>query len=737
MNPQPKASSSAARLSDVWGGLAAMLVALPQALAFGVAIFSPLGPERAAEGAVAGFIGASSLGILAALFGGAPRLISTPCAPAAAVMGALAARLVVSQPPGQVVLLLTVAALICGGLQMSFGAVGGGRLIKYIPYPVVTGYLSGVAILIFLGQAPKLLVLPKGMDLWHGLLHPSVWSGPGLIVGAAAIASMALAPLLTEAVPGPVIGLSAGIAAYWTASVFWPELKVLEHNAVVVGSLPGAGGGLWASLAERWTSVKALSTGQLKEVLMPAATLSILLSVDTLKTCVVVDALTRSRHDSDRTLLGQGVGNFTSALLGGVPGAGAMGPTLVNVNSGGRTRLSGVLAGSFALLAFLIARPLMAWIPVPALAGILIVVAWRMFDRKSLALLRKRSTVFDFAVSATVIAVAVTVDLIAAAGAGLALAALLFIRDLMRGSVIRRKIYGDHISSRQRRLPAERESLKELSSQVVVCELQGSLFFGTTDQLFTELEADLKTRRFLILDLKHVQSVDFTAVHMLKQVEDRLHAKRGRLILCDLPHSLPSGRDLEEYFNEVGLVKAKRFVSIFGELDAALEWAEDRLLEEAGKLEPHSPIPLELHEIDIMRGMEADALAAFHSILREASFETGQRLFSRNDSGDEMFLIRRGQVRIILPLDGGKGHHIATLGRSDFFGEVAFLDRGLRSADAVAISPTMVYAMSRAKFDEFSRSRPDLGAMLFARIARALAMRLRMADEELRALQEA
>ncbi|MBI4678357.1 MAG: SLC26A/SulP transporter family protein [Elusimicrobia bacterium] len=737
MAKEPPPGADASLPSDAWGGLAAMLVALPQALAFGVAIFAPLGTQYAAEGAIAGFIGASALGIVASLPGGAPRLISSPCAPAAAVMAALAAHLSVSQPPQQAALSLVVTALLCAALQIGYGAVGGGRLIKYIPYPVVTGYLSGVAVLIFMSQAPKLLVLPEGMDVWTGLASPSLWSGPGLIVGLTAIAGMALAPLLTETVPGPVIGLGAGLASYWAASLFWPALRTLQDNAMVVGPLPVAASGFWSALAERWSAVKGLDASRFKALLMPAATLSILLSVDTLKTCVVVDALTRSRHDSDRTLLGQGMGNFASAVLGGVPGAGAMGPTLVNVNSGGRTRLSGVLAGSFALLVFLLAKRLVAWIPLPALAGILLVVAWRMFDRKSLALLRKRSTIFDFAVSATVIVVAVTVDLIAAAGAGLGLAALLFIRDLMRGTVIRRKIYGDHLSSRQRRLPAEREGLKALSSQIVVCELQGSLFFGTTDQLFTEIEADLKTRRFLILDLKHVQSVDFTAVHMLKQIEDRLHAENGRLILCDLPPSLPSGKDLEAYFGEVGLVKPRRFVSIFGELDAALEWAENRLLEESGQLLPHSPVPLELHEIDIMRGLEADALEAFRSILQESSYETGQRVFSRGDAGDQVYFIRKGQVRILLPLEGRKGHHIATLGRSDFFGEVAFLDRGVRTADAVAISPTTLFSLSRANFDGFSRSKPELGAILFARIARALAVRLRMADEDLRALQEA
>lgn len=723
-------------LPDVWGGFAAMLVALPQALAFGVAIFSPLGGEHAAEGALAGFLGASALGIVAAAAGGAPRLVSAPCAPAAAVLAGLAAAIAAAKGPGPAAALLLVTALLSGAFQVAYGLLGGGRLIKYIPYPVVTGYLSGVAILIFLSQFPKLLVLPKGTALLEGIASPALWSGPGLAVGLAAILGMALAPKLAPKAPAPVVGLIAGVGAYWAASLAAPGLRSLAGNPLVVGALPTAEGGAWASFVSRWGSLAALSLDDMRGVLMPAATLSVLLSIDTLKTCVVVDALTRSRHDSNRELVGQGLGNLASAVLGGAPGAGTMGATLINVSSGGRTRLSGVLAGAFALAAFLLAGGLVAWVPVPALAGILLVVAWRMFDRKSLRLLRQRSTLFDFAVSATVIVVAVAVGLIAAAGAGLALAILLFTRDLARGTVIRRKVYGDRVSSRQRRLPEEREALKELGSQTVVCELQGNLFFGTTDQLYSELDEDLKSRRFVILDLKRVQSVDFTAVHILKLIEDCLHVKNGRLFLCSLPQSLPTGQALDAYFAEVGLIKPKRFVTICHELDSALEQVEDRLLEESGRRQPHSPVPLKTEELDFFRGFDSSSLETLRGILAERELAPDEKVFSYGDAGDEIFLIRKGQVRILLPSEGGRAHHIATFGRSDFFGEVSFLDRGRRTADAVAITPTMLYAVSRERFDELSRAHPDLGAQLFARLARAEALRLRQADAELRALQD-
>src|SRR3989304_10392882 len=152
---------------DFWGGLAAMLVALPSAIAFGVAIFSPLGGTYAAQGAIAGILGTTALGIVASSFGGTKRLITAPCAPAAAVLAALAIGLSdKGVAPQSALLMLTMVGLICGVLQVAFGAVGLGRLIKYMPYPVVSGYLSGVGLILIVSQIPKFLGVPKGIAVW-------------------------------------------------------------------------------------------------------------------------------------------------------------------------------------------------------------------------------------------------------------------------------------------------------------------------------------------------------------------------------------------------------------------------------------------------------------------------------------------------------------------------------------------------------------------------------------------
>ena len=719
---------------DLWGGLAAMLVALPSAIAFGVTIFAPLGGNYAAQGAIAGILGVTALGLIAGAFGGTNRLITAPCAPAAAVLSALAIQLFQNGASAEsVVLMLTLVGLICGVIQVSFGAVGLGRLIKYVPYPVVSGYLSGVGLIIIISQVPKFLGVPTQTQFWDGLATPSLWQWQGVAVGAITAAVMGSAPLLTKAVPAAILGLASGVLAYFGLALLDPALLALEGNALVIGPLGGAGAGFGEAIAGRWRAVGNLDFAEVGRLLVPAVTLAVLLSIDTLKTCVVLDALTRSRHDSNRELIGQGLGNLTSSFIGGVPGAGQMGATLVNMSSGAQTRLSGLIEGALALVAFLILGTFIAWIPIAALAGILIVIGFRMFDRDSLHLLKSRTTVLDFAVIVAVVVVALTVSLIAASGVGIALAVVLFIREQIGGSIVRGKAYGNQMFSKRVRLPDEMAILEKRGGSTAIFQLQGSLFFGTTDQLYTTLEPELKTRSYIILDMRRVQSVDLTAVHMLEQIEGILAERNAFLIFSALPENVPSGQDMRKYFDEVGLVKAERRVQTFDELDEALEWVEERLIEEE-HLERMLEKPLELREIDVFLGRKEATLAALESCMEKRSYKAGEKIFARGDAGDEMFLIRRGAVRIVLPLSDRQGHHLATFGRSDFFGEMAFLDPAPRSADALAFTDTDLFVLSRKRFDTLAEEHKKLAIGLVLGVARVLAIRLRYANAELRAL---
>ncbi len=428
---------------------------------------------------------------------------------------------------------------------------------------------------------PKFLGLPKDNAPWQALAVPSAWSWFGIGVGAATVAAMLLAPRVIKAIPAAILGLGAGVGVYFGLALAEPTMVTLEGNALVVGTFGGAEGGFLDAVGTRWTAIGGVGLDDVVEVLVPGLTLAVLLSIDTLKTCVVLDALTRTRHDSNRVLIAQGAANLASTAIGGVPGAGQMGATLVNLSSGGQTRASGVIAGVLSLVAFLALGSLIAWVPLAALAGILIVIGVRMIDRHSFALLRNRSTILDFAVIVVVVAVAIGYSLVAASGVGVALAVMLFIREQVGGAVVRRKAFGNEMFSKQIRAPEEMAVLEKRGEQAAIFELQGSLFFGTADQLYTALEPELKTRRYIVLDLRSVQSVDITAAHMLEQIEDLLAEREAYLLFSGLPRNVPSGRDMQQYFDEVGLARTTHHVRVFGELDEALEWVEDRILEEA------------------------------------------------------------------------------------------------------------------------------------------------------------
>lgn len=725
---------------DFWGGLAAMLVALPSAIAFGVTIYAPLGGFYAAQGAVAGILGVTALGLLAPAFGGTNRLITAPCAPAAAVLSAFVIEFMHNNGGSIEVALLMLAllGLMAGAIQITFGSVGLGRLIKYMPYPVVSGYLSGVGLYIIASQVPKFLGVPKEIHFWESLTSLPMWRWQGMVVGIVTIVAMTTAPRITKAIPAAIIALLSGVVTYFGLGLLDGSLLSLTGNKLVVGQLGSSGGGNFTDVfTGRWKAVSDLGIDDFSLLIMPALTLAVLLSIDTLKTCVVLDALTRSRHDSNRELIGQGIGNMASAIIGGIPGAGTMGATLVNMSSGAVSRLSGILEGILALIAFLLLGALIAWVPVAALAGILIVIGLRMIDLHTLQYLKSRSTVLDFMVIVAVVIVALTVSLIAASGTGIVLAILLFVREQIGGKVVRRKAYGDQTFSRNIRRQEEMEILIKNGDRSVILELQGSLFFGTTDQLYTEIEHELKKRShrtYFILDMRRVQSVDVTASHMLEQVKDMLAERNGYLIFAQIPQNLPSGKDMKQYFDHVGLLGPESPVKVFGEVDEAVEWVEDRILDEAQVVRTEETL-LNLHEIELFGDRKPETLSALESRMEQRAYKAGETIFSCGDEGDALFLIRRGEVRILLPVDEGHSHHVSTFGRGAFFGEMSFLDGNPRSATAVAYFDTDLYVISREAFDQLSEDHKKITMNLLEGLARVLAGRLRYANAEIHALE--
>jgi sulfate permease, SulP family len=720
---------------DIWGGFAAMLVALPSAIAFGVTIFSPLGGEFSARGALAGMLGVTILGLVAGIFGGTQRLISAPCAPAAAVLSALTLQLIGQGHPAFVIVLtLFIAAFMSSVIQIGFGFLRIGQMIKYMPFPVVSGYLSGVGLIVVLSQLPKWLAIPKGIGLVEGLIHPHLWQGPSVIVGLITALVMAFSPRLKIAVPAVILGLLAGLMTYWVlAFTFWTELRTLSDNAFVIGHISMSKDGILDGMSSIWSHFKQSQVILWEPIFVTALTLSVLLSIDTLKTCLVLDALTGSKHDSNRELIGQGLGNLASTLFGGTPGAGTMGASLVNKASGGMTGLSSVMQGLWSLLAVLFLTPLIAWVPVSALAAILVVIGINMIDWHTFQLLRSRDTLLDFAVIALVVVVANTISLIAASGLGVALAILMFIREQIHSSPIRRKSYGNKMFSKRIRMPAEREILEQSGQKTVIIELQGSLFFGTTDQLFSTIEPELENAQFVLLDLHRVQSLDFTAGHMIERVANMLSERNGILVLSRIPERLPSGRDLHAYIDHIGL-SSKTSVKLFREFSDALEWFEEEIIK-ASHLPQQEMECLALGGFDLFKGLNTKILSALDKVAIRHHIRAGEIIFCAGAEGHDLMLISRGEIKINLPIPGQKSIHLATLGQGQFFGEMSFLDSHTHSADVTALTDVDLISINRNEFVRVIKDEPEIGSKVLRSLAMAIADRLRHANHEMREMQ--
>ena len=724
-------------VGDFWGGLAAMLVALPSAIAFGVTIYAAIGPSYAGLGALAGILGATALGLVSPALGGTNRLITAPCAPAAAVLSAFAIELVhhgVAAP--FIVLMLTALGMVAGLVQLLLGFMGVGSLIKYIPFPVVSGYLTGVGLIIIGSQIPKFLGLHGSTPWWKALASPELWQWESIVIGSATALVMVFAPLVTRVVPAAILGLLAGVLTYFGLAVMDESLLVIEGNELIIGPLGGTASSMLDAITGRWQEVGDLKLSQIGSLLGTALTLAVLLSIDTLKTAVVLDALTRSRHDSNRELVAQGLGNVASACAGGMPGAGQMGATLVNLASGGQTRISGVVEGVLSLVAFLALGTFIAWIPVGALAGILMIVGFRMIDRQSLHLLGSPWTVLDFIVIVAVVAVAVGYSLIAASGVGIALAMFLFIREQLSSTVIRRKMDGGTRFSKRVRLRQDMALLEKQGHQSVILELQGGLFFGTKDQLYTALEPELAKRKYILLDMRRVQSVDVTAVHLLQQIRDSLIERDAFLIFSNLTHTLPNGRNIAEFFDQMELTTMTEHVKVFGQLDDAVEWVEDQILGQ-GAGEAPELAALELKDLELFKGHKEETLIDLEAAMQRRTLVKDEKVYSFGDPGNELYLIRKGAVRITLPstVEEG-GHHSLTYGRGDFFGGMAFLSQMTRLNDATALDDTELYVLQREQFEVLREEHKRLACTLVEELAKVLAMRLRYADKELLAMQE-
>ncbi len=729
---------------DFWGGLAAMLVVLPASLAFGVTIYAAIGPEYAGLGALAGILGAVALGLIAPILGGTDRLITAPCAPATALLSAFAITMVAQgSPPITIILLMILLTILAGIFQVIIGFTRVGSLMKYLPHTVVSGYMTAVGLIIILSQLTGFVGLDPSTPLLTLVFHPDTWQFPALVVGGLTALGMAFGSRITSIVPSTIIGIMLGVLGYAVLSLWLPELRQLSGNSLVLGEMNVALDGYVVVLSDRWTDIGQITLAQVASLFGTALTLAVLLSIDTLKTGIIVDQLTHSRHEPNKELVAQGIANIASGAIGGVPGSGTMGPTLVNVSSGAQTRYSGVVAGALSLVGLIVLAGFLAWLPKATLAAVLIVIGIKMIDLNAIKLITARSTVFDFVVVASVVVVALFFGLIAASAVGVIMAIMLFLREQVGGSVVHRCSLLNQRSSSWYRTEEETHLLEQQGHKTVIVELQGSLFFGTARQLYTDLEIEAIKSQYLIIDMLRVTSIDVTAAHVLAQIRQLVTQTGGQLIFANFHdrHNIDVKTVLSligvriDYPQNYSADSNNTACYLFDTLDEAIEWVENRLL---GKQDDDmQEEAIHLAEMELFRSLKPETIADMSAVMEIRVFPKDAHIYDIGDQGDALYLLRRGRVKIIAPIGGGRRlHHIATFGQGSFFGGLAFLDGHKRGDIALADTEIEVFVLKSDQFAQLAETHKQLALIITQALAKALSHRLRRTDGELTLLLE-
>ncbi|MBN1958994.1 MAG: SulP family inorganic anion transporter [Desulfuromonadales bacterium] len=476
-------------MGDVFGGVTASVIALPLALAFGVA---------SGVGAQAGIYGAIVLGLVAALAGGTRVQISGPTGP----MTIVAASTLVAFHGN--VSLLMAAVLLTGLFQILFGVLKVGKLVKFVPYPVISGFMSGIGIIIILLQINPLMGLEglsspllavKGLTRIFAEIQLDA-----VYVSLMALLIVFLTPKkLARVVPPPLLALILVTVV----------TRILGLNVATIGEIPtGLPSIVWPEF----------SPNEIALIVSSALSLAVLGSIDSLLTSLVADSITKTEHNSNRELIGQGLGNALTSFVGGIPGAGATMRTVVNVKSGGRTRLSGVLHALILLAILLGLGRYAAIIPLAVLAAILIKVGLDIVDYRFLKIIKKAPK-HDLAIMLTVLILTVFVDLIMAVGVGVVLASVLLTVRIT--SQFASSVSDDEISIGA---VAGCEQLNGKQNFLIrVVNIDGPFFFGSTSRLVGQVGAMLGTRIVVFNGLK-VPFIDLSAFFALGEIILKLKA---------------------------------------------------------------------------------------------------------------------------------------------------------------------------------------------------------------------
>ncbi len=532
---------------DFFGGLTAGVVALPLALAFGV---------QSGMGAIAGLYGAIALGMLAAWFGGTATQISGPTGPMTVVSTVVIFTLIEKYGSLEAAMGDIIAVfLLAGFMQILLGLFRIGQYIRYIPYPVVSGFMSGIGVIIiafqvfpFLGHAsPK--KIPEIFAILPDVLPHINYAAAQL--ASATILIIYLFPKLTRVVPSPLVALVALTIAS----------TLMELDVAVIGTIP-------EGLPElKLAAISTVHWFDMSSIIVPAMTLAALGAIDSLLTSIVADNLTRTQHDSNREMIGQGLGNMAASLIGGIPGAGATMRTVVNINSGGKTRLSGVIHSLSLLLVLVGASTYAQLIPLPVLAGILITVGIGIIDYKGIKhVLHVPKT--DAVIMLIVLGLTVFVDLLQAVGVGMAMASILFMKKMSDIAEDKSVVGSIDQFALEEAWKDEVQLSDALRRKIFIKHFDGPIFFGFSSK-FLALTRALPEIDVVIMRMKRVPYIDQSGLYA---IEDALLTLQDKNVLVLMTGLQEQPRDMLEKVGVIpNLVPEGNFYPDFQSAIKALE----------------------------------------------------------------------------------------------------------------------------------------------------------------------
>jgi len=473
-------------VKDVTAGIIVAIIALPLSIA--LALASGVGPE-------AGIFTAIVAGFVISALGGSSVQIAGPTAAFATIVAGIVAK---NGMDG-----LIIATILAGVFLILMGLCHFGSLIKFIPYTITTGFTSGIAVTIVIGQLKDFFGIsyPNGVKpietvekLRAFFENFFTFSLDALIVGGVSLAILILAPYVLKKVPGSLPAVIVGILM-----VRFLPLKVatIGNLYTISNSLPTL-------------HIPTMSLSMIGDALPNAFTIAVLAAIESLLSCVVADGMINGKHRSDMELVAQGAGNIASALFGGIPATGAIARTAANIKNGGRTPIAGIVHSITLVIVLVVLMPFAGMIPMPTIAAILFVVAYNMCQWRTFVHLIRTAPKSDIIVLLTTFILTVVFDLVVAIEIGMVLACLLFIKRMSEETHVDSWTYVDDDT------PDVDEHLRRLPLQIRVYEITGPLFFGAADAIEHIVVKDFTT--CLILRMRSVPALDSTALQNLTKV---------------------------------------------------------------------------------------------------------------------------------------------------------------------------------------------------------------------------